>query len=200
MKDLFDSGLLFKSHAQDSIGPGGHYIVAFDNCPGQNKNNFVLRMLCAWLVEMKVFKKVTVIFLVKGHTKNPCNYLFNALKRAYRRQNIETFAELLLVLNVSSNVTTTSATTDNFHDYNTMFTKIYLTFPPVLKYHLFESSNIHQVSMQLGDDHPKDWTNLRHPKNEGDIERAKQVEEFRPEPMVPPGIKVIKQMELWKKF
>jgi hypothetical protein len=46
IKDLHDGGLM-----DQSIGPGGHLITAFDNCPGQNKNNHVLKTLCAWLVE-----------------------------------------------------------------------------------------------------------------------------------------------------
>jgi hypothetical protein len=76
IKNLHDAGFL------DLIkGPGSHLIAAFDNCPGQNKNNYVLKNLCAWLIEKGFFSKVSVVFLVKGHTKHPCDRLFNALKR-----------------------------------------------------------------------------------------------------------------------
>jgi hypothetical protein len=46
--------------------------VVFDNCGGQNKNNFVLLfLLVPYLIEMGYFNKaVNFIFLVAGHTKN----------------------------------------------------------------------------------------------------------------------------------
>jgi hypothetical protein len=64
IKDLHNSGLMDRTK-----GPGGHLVAALDNCPGQNKNNHVLKTLCAWLVEKEYCLKVTVVFLMKGHTK-----------------------------------------------------------------------------------------------------------------------------------
>jgi hypothetical protein len=67
----------------DEANPGYELVVCFDNCPGQNKNNFVLRHV-PHIVEMGYFKKVDFIFLVAGHTKNCCNRWFNQLKSVYR--------------------------------------------------------------------------------------------------------------------
>jgi hypothetical protein len=50
IKNLQDSGLLDPTKA-----PGGHLVAAFDNCPGQNKNNYVLKLLYAWLGEKGFF-------------------------------------------------------------------------------------------------------------------------------------------------
>ncbi len=61
--------------------------VVMDNCAGQNKNNYVLR-LAPYLVEMGYFEEVNFIFLVVGHTKNVADTLFNILKKCYRPQNI----------------------------------------------------------------------------------------------------------------
>jgi len=58
IKNLHDGGLL-----DPTKGPGGHFVVAFDNCVGQNKNNYVLKLLCAWLVEKKFFTKVSATSL-----------------------------------------------------------------------------------------------------------------------------------------
>jgi hypothetical protein len=58
---------------------GGKLNFILDNCGGQNKNRMVLR-LAIWLVKTGVFKKVNFIFLVRGHTKNPCDRMFNILK------------------------------------------------------------------------------------------------------------------------
>jgi hypothetical protein len=149
-------------------GPGGHLIAAFDNFPGQNKNNCVLKILCAWLIEKGFFSKVSAIFLVKGHTKNPCDHLFNALKRFYRAQNIETFKDLIDILNQSVDVAT-EVIPEDFHDWATMFKGLYTDFPIVLKYqHLFEFTDIEFVSMRVGDGHAEEVANLKFPKEEDD--------------------------------
>jgi hypothetical protein len=58
---------------------GGELNFILDNCSGQNKNRMVLR-LANLLVESGVLKKVNFLFLVGGHTKNPCDRMFNILK------------------------------------------------------------------------------------------------------------------------
>ena len=51
--------------------PLKHLVIAADNCSGQNKNKAML-MFCMWLVEAGYVDEVTLLFLVKGHTKNDC--------------------------------------------------------------------------------------------------------------------------------
>ena len=53
----------------ESKGPLGEYNLVMDNCGGQNKNR-VLIWLFLMMAELKIFKKVNLIFLVRGHTKN----------------------------------------------------------------------------------------------------------------------------------
>jgi hypothetical protein len=67
----------------DEANPGYELVVCFDNCPGQNKNNFVLRLV-PHIVEMGYFKKVDFIFLVAEHTTNCCDRWFSQLKSVYR--------------------------------------------------------------------------------------------------------------------
>ena len=74
LKNLHDGRLL-----NPTKGPGGKLVVGMDNCPSQNKNNHLLRTLFAWLVEKEYFDEVLCLFLVKGHTKNPSDHLFNSL-------------------------------------------------------------------------------------------------------------------------
>ena len=57
----------------------GELNVIMDNCGGQNKNGTVIKM-AAYFVERGWFNKVNLIFLVKGHTKNSGNQMFNLLK------------------------------------------------------------------------------------------------------------------------
>lgn len=71
--------------------------IIFDNCPGQNKNNMVLR-IAPYLVEHKIFSQVTMLFLVAGHTKNIADRFFNLLKQVYRKAQvwgIDMFEDLL---------------------------------------------------------------------------------------------------------
>ena len=195
IKNLNDAGLL-----DPTKGPGGHFVAAFDNCPGQNKNNFVLKMLCGWLIERGFFKKVTVLFLVKGHTKNPCDHLFNTLKRCYRAQNIETFEDLLRILNQSDDVIVTEAVPGDFHNWKQFLQTFNSDFDRVLKYHLFVSEEGKDISLQIGDGHAKEWANLKHPKREKDEMRKERLSISRPEAEVPPGLKEIKMVELYTKF
>jgi hypothetical protein len=194
-EDLHDGGLMDRS-----IGPGGHLIAAFDNCPGQNKNNHVLKTLCAWLVKKEYFLKVTVVFLMKGRTKNPVEHLFNSLKREYRAQNIQTMDALLPILNKSDNVIAMVVVPRDFHDWNGMLKKLYSDFPAVLKYHLFESDDIEEISLQVGPDYPAKIANLRFPKEESVNDRADRLETLFPTQITPPGLKEIKEVELWTKF
>jgi hypothetical protein len=57
-----------------------HLSIILDNCGGQNKNYYVLR-LALWLVERSYFHNVDIIFYIRGHTKNACDWLFNQLKK-----------------------------------------------------------------------------------------------------------------------
>ena len=49
----------------------------FDNCAGQNKNRMVFRLLLL-LVKRKIARLARAIFLIRGHTKNDCDRIFNS--------------------------------------------------------------------------------------------------------------------------
>ena len=70
-----------------------HLVLAADNCPAQNKNKAMLKY-CMWLVEVGYAEKVTLLFLVKGHTKNDCDRFFNLLKQGTVGEDIWTDQEL----------------------------------------------------------------------------------------------------------
>ena len=78
--------------------------LAFDNCGGQNKNRMVLQML-PLLVAKKICLTARAIFLVRGHTKNDCDLLFNLLKTGYHKQNTYIPQDLEVNLNINRDVT-----------------------------------------------------------------------------------------------
>ena len=67
--------------------------IVMDNCGGQNKNRMVLRLL-HYLVKKKIAVDARIIFLVRGHTKNDCDRLFNTMKKEYRKSNVYTPVDL----------------------------------------------------------------------------------------------------------
>ena len=59
--------------------------IIADNCGGQNKNKHAVQFLM-WLVEAGYFAKIELFFLVKGHTKNACDRMFNLVKLGYHKK------------------------------------------------------------------------------------------------------------------
>ena len=67
--------------------------IVMDNCGGQNKNRMVLRLLF-YLVKLGICIDARIIFLVRGHTKNDCDRLFNIMKKLYQKSNVYTPMDL----------------------------------------------------------------------------------------------------------
>ena len=87
----------------------------FDNCGGQNKNRMVFRLLF-FIVKRKIALKASAIFLIRGHTKNDCDRIFNLMKRDYRKINIYTPTQMYEALNQSPQVS--AIPVDSFKDWN----------------------------------------------------------------------------------
>ena len=58
-----------------------------DNCCGQNKNNTMMQYLL-WRVMTGRHTKITLSFLVMGHTKFSPDWCFRLLKQKYRKTDI----------------------------------------------------------------------------------------------------------------
>ena len=84
-KELIRKGIIPHENQADTE-PVKEINMVFDNCGGQNKNRMVLRMLTI-LVKKKITLLARAIFLVRGHTKNDCDRLFNLFKINYRQVN-----------------------------------------------------------------------------------------------------------------
>ena len=135
MRHLVDEGVIIPGRL------GGKLTLIFDNCPGQNKNNHVLR-LANYLVELGYFKEVYNIFYVRGHTKNACDRLFNLLKIRYHKRNVYTFTQLLKTCNEMIDCTVHEVHEDDFDDYFSMENLYYkkIVDGEILKNHIFFAS------------------------------------------------------------
>jgi hypothetical protein len=141
MKHLQDSGLLDGTKRKTLN-------VVMDNCPGQNKNRFFLRLV-PYLIEKGHFKDVTFIFLVIGHTKNVADRLFNTLKRLYQKKNIFTMAMLIEAL--QHDITVPSKVDwQVFKNWDKHLHRIYKKMSAVKKRQIFRSStNLGLTSMSF---------------------------------------------------
>jgi hypothetical protein len=100
-----------------------------DNCGGQNKNRHVLRLL-HFIVKRRIAKVARAIFLVRGHTKNACDRLFNAMKRQYRKTNSYTPDDLLDAIKGNDNVLPFMVPDGTFKDWDLLENELIRKPPP----------------------------------------------------------------------
>ena len=72
-----------------------------DNCTGQNKNNTMMQYL-RWRVLTGLHHNINISFVVIGHTKFAPNGCFGMLKRALRRTEVSSLADIEQVVQSSS--------------------------------------------------------------------------------------------------
>jgi hypothetical protein len=129
-----------------------------DNCGGQNKNRMVLRMLFV-LVKLKLCFKARMVFLVKGHTKNDCDRMFNLMKMKYRNTNCYTPKQLLeFVENSHEDVELVDVMNGGggFKDWDKAQNKYMRTPDSIQKFHVFAVNivNPDRLMCQEADDYP----------------------------------------------
>ena len=74
-----------------------------DNCVGQNKNNSMLQYLM-WRTMVGLHKRITLSFLIVGHTKFSPDWCFGFIKRRFRRTNVSCLADIATVVDQSATV------------------------------------------------------------------------------------------------
>ena len=108
----------------------------FDNCAGQNKNRMVTRLLF-FMVRLGITKIARAIFLVKGHTKNDCDRMFNLMKYDYRKVNCYTPAELIAIVNRHPQVNAVAMEPSDFRDWDALEDRLVKRADDILKNHVF---------------------------------------------------------------
>ncbi|KAE9247762.1 hypothetical protein PF002_g6108 [Phytophthora fragariae] len=83
--------------------PNGHrqLTIYADNCGGQNKNNYVLKMLLA-VAQMGELERVELKVFVNGHTKNAVDRGFGHVRKKFAKEGVWTTAKLREVVNSAS--------------------------------------------------------------------------------------------------
>jgi len=183
--------------------PIGELNFTFDNCAGQNKNYHVLTYF-AWLVEEGYMLKTACTFLVRGHTKNCCDRMFNRLKTQYRLENIYSVAQLMEVLNKADGVTAHRVTEEDFGDWGDELLKLYRKPAGVTKKpHCFsyKAEDIGKLSYSFC--HGDDVEELNLKKRLTGAARQKLLDEFDVGEADRPHMSLMKKIEMydkWRKF
>jgi hypothetical protein len=110
--------------------------LVFDNCGGQNKNRMVYRMLF-FLVKLHICRVARVIFLIKGHTKNDCDCMFNLMKYDYRRVDCFVPTDLIALANKHPHVEAIGMELHEFKDWDALEDTMIKLLPGVKKNHIF---------------------------------------------------------------
>ena len=186
----------------DNTGPAKELNFVFDNCGGQNKNRMVLRFM-VMLAKLNAALVVRAIFLIKGHTKNDCDRMFNLLKLDYRKLNIYTPQELYLCLNRHPSVTAIEMETDeDFLEFSAL--QDLLMIPAIngcKKHHIFTvtAARSNVLVMQAADGEDEVEMVVVLPNKQGDDIDWRQAMKTL-EISTPPGLPDIKWLELYAKW
>jgi hypothetical protein len=182
---------------------GRELSIVMDNCGGQNKNRMVLR-LALYLVEVGYFQDVNLIFLVRGHTKNPCDRMFNTLKKDYHRSNCYTFHMLADMLR-SENVEVLPVEEGDWENWDAYLDRFYMRFQSgtVQRNHIFSVSaqETGETVMSLREADGAESTVRKFKRGKATLEERRPALKETTRDNIPfPGVKEIKQVELFTKW
>ena len=85
----------------------------------------MLRYL-VWLCEAGYFSRVQLSFLIKDHTKNACDRMFNLLKFIYRNVNIYAYSQLTEVLDTHQDITVLPTESTSMFDFQEWLDSCYI--------------------------------------------------------------------------
>jgi hypothetical protein len=169
-----------------------------------------------WLVENKVFPKITLFFLVKGHTKNAADRMFNLLKLSYHAKYIFTYYQLHGILNENQYVNVTKMKRENFHNHLEWQNRYYHSPAggEFNKTHVFTicSNNYgRQPTLIIKQDNYEaecqidsllPTTRNRKARKLNEEVRAAAIARMKVDlkELIPTPLRAIKQVELWKKW
>ncbi|MCP4112844.1 MAG: hypothetical protein GY749_46190 [Desulfobacteraceae bacterium] len=132
-------------HFFTNYGLGEKWVhLTADNCAGQNKNNALLQYLM-YRVLTGLHDKITLSFLIVGHTKFSPDGYFGLIKRHYRRSQVYTYEQLADIAEKSSknghNVCVRTSGENIYpvicRDWTSWLSRYFITLNGISNYHHF---------------------------------------------------------------
>jgi hypothetical protein len=144
------------------------------------------------------------VFYVRGHTKNTCDRMCNQMKLRFHKQDIFTYKQALDALGKQDNVTMIDATEVMFKNYGALLHKYYNNFKTgtIRQNHVFfMSSQYPDLNMKCATHDGAKFVLQPMLKRGAKLsdDRRKEIQDYVLETLKPPGLRPIKQDELYKK-
>ena len=132
-----------------------------DNCVGQNKNRSVIGYL-AWRVIMGLHQKITLSFMLVGHTRCFVDGNFGLLKKCYRSGDVDTVQQLSQIVNISSRTNTAQMYPWEWREWDKMLDNLFTPVKGIRSYQhfSFSSEKKGQVSMKCLSDGEEKTINI----------------------------------------
>ena len=160
-------------------------------------------------METAKYKKVSLIFLVAGHTKNPCDRTFNLLKMQYHKKNIFAVNDLISIL--GSHPMCVAEKAPPFLKYDEYFDLLYKRPTGIKVNHCFEveyDNDNDEMATTLKirrsnlEDCQTTLLNVKKDMPQTDVETINRQDMLQKQPNVieMPGLRLIKRIELSEKY
>ena len=137
-----------KSHGANSVvSLLHHYFATYghgevecvlhaDNCAGQNKNRTVVSYL-AWRVIVGLHRRITLSFMVAGHTRCLVDGCFGLVKQRYRKSDTFTLPHLADVINTSATCNVAHTTGVSWYAWDQFLDQHFNKIKGIAKFHHF---------------------------------------------------------------
>jgi hypothetical protein len=154
---------------------------------------------------MGYFLKVEFAFYIHGHTKNACDRTYNQMKSKYHKKDIFTWEQTLQTLNIKEHVNVVDTKDEVIKGYGAVLDTFYGTFTPgTIKKHIFRVEDMDASRLMQCSTHSEapfvEQVMLKRGQVRGDKTRVMEMEAFELQTLKAPGLRPIKQVELYKKF
>ncbi|GES99427.1 hypothetical protein GLOIN_2v1769618 [Rhizophagus clarus] len=78
-------------------------VVTYDNCVGQNKNNFSL-FFYSWLIDHGLYEEIELNFMIPEHIKFICDSCFGLIKVLYQKSKVNTIDDVVSIIDRSTTI------------------------------------------------------------------------------------------------
>lgn len=113
-----------------------------DNCPGQNKNQYVIAYLC-WRVMTGRHCEIELCMQIPGHTRCLIDSGFEEIRELYRRSDIDSLGQFITLVNssASSNEAVPYNNSWQWRNWKEFLSTFYCPVTNIRKYHHFRFSS-----------------------------------------------------------
>lgn len=172
-----------------------------DNCPGQNKNNAIVKLL-AWLCLTERAEVIELKFMLRGHTKFGPDGFFGLIKSAFARQDAFTLQHIRDAIESSSTQGYNVAKAfpaPHFKDFRAGLDELFQNLPRISKYHTFRFDRSKPGVVEARALGEEEWTTCNMLRGALKTNRRTGYE-FTPATLEAPGLKPKKREDYCKKI